>query len=73
MSDQPAPQPKQITVHNSNGGAVYSIGMVGAWVFFFQRAKTNEEKVKAFLKGLVWPAYLVYELFKFLTPADKAE
>lgn len=48
------------------GGAVYGIGMIGAWVYYFQRATTNQDKVRAFLKGLVWPAFMVYELFVFL-------
>jgi hypothetical protein len=47
-------------------GPVYGIGLIGAWVFYFKRAETNQEKVKAFFKGLVWPAFLVYDLLVFL-------
>jgi hypothetical protein len=46
--------------------SVYGLGMIGAWVFYFKRATTPEEKLKAFLKGLVWPAFLVYELLTYL-------
>jgi hypothetical protein len=46
--------------------AVYGIGMIGAWVYYFRRATTTEERVKAFLKGLVWPAFLVHDLLVFL-------
>jgi len=49
---------------NSNG--VYGIGMIGAWIYYFRRATTNQERVMAFLKGFAWPALLVYELFVFL-------
>lgn len=49
----------------SNSGTVYGLGLIGAWVYYFQKAQTNEERVKAFFKGLVWPAFLVYEMFKF--------
>ncbi|HVP20927.1 MAG TPA: hypothetical protein VMS73_03600 [Anaerolineaceae bacterium] len=44
----------------------YGIGLIGAWVYYFKRATTNQERFQAFLKGLVWPAFLVYELFVFL-------
>ena len=46
--------------------AVYAIGLFGAWVYYFRRATTNEERVQAFLKGLVWPAFLVHDLLVFL-------
>ncbi len=40
--------------------------MIGAWVYYIKRAATNQERVMGFLKGLVWPAFLVYELFEYL-------
>jgi hypothetical protein len=46
--------------------AVYGIGMIGAWVYYIGRATTPQQRVLGFLKGLVWPAFLVYELFVFL-------
>jgi hypothetical protein len=51
---------------SSGSSPVYGIGLIGAWVYYFRRAMTNEDRVKAFFKGLVWPAFLVYELFVFL-------
>jgi hypothetical protein len=55
-------------VHHSGGGSnpVYTLGMIGAWMFYFKGAATPEEKAKAFFKGLVWPVFLVNELFLFL-------
>jgi hypothetical protein len=49
-----------------SSGPVYGLGMIGACVFYLKRATTNEERVKGFLKALVWPAFLVYELLTFL-------
>ncbi len=49
-----------------NSGAVYSLGLIGAWVFYMKRATTTDERVKGFFKGLVWPAFLVYDLLVFL-------
>jgi hypothetical protein len=55
-------------VIRAGGGAdaVYGIGMIGAWVYYFKRADTAQERVQAFFKGLVWPAFLVHDLFTFL-------
>jgi hypothetical protein len=65
-------QEKPVTIHTGGGAdAVYGIGMFGAWVYYFRRATTPQERVKAFLKGLVWPAFLVYELFVFLEVASR--
>jgi len=59
--------PKPIVIHGGGGSdSVYGIGLIGAWVYYFRRATTNQERVRAFFKGLVWPAFLVYELFVFL-------
>ena len=71
MTAEPTPTKpelaKPIVIHSGGGAdAVYGIGMFGAWVYYFQRAKTSEERIRAFFKGLVWPAFLVYELFLFL-------
>ncbi len=61
-------QHKQIMIRHGGGGSdtVYGIGMIGAWVYYFKQATTNQERVKAFFKGLFWPAFLVYELLVFL-------
>jgi hypothetical protein len=54
-------------VHQGGGSnPVYGIGMIGAWVYYIGRATTPQEKAIGFLKGLVWPAFLVYELLVFL-------
>ena len=50
----------------------YAVGLFGAWVYYFKRATTTEERVKAFFKGLVWPAFLVYDLLVFLEKAAPA-
>jgi hypothetical protein len=47
--------------------AVYGIGLIGAWVYYFQRATTTQQRIEAFFKGLFWPAYLVYDLLVFLS------
>ena len=57
---------KQVKIQGGSSDAVYGIGLIGAWVYYIGRATTTQEKVRGFFKGLVWPAFLVYELFEFL-------
>jgi hypothetical protein len=58
-------------VSNSNagaagGGAIYGLGIFGAWVFYWQQADAFWEYVLAVLQGLVWPAFMVYEVLSAL-------
>lgn len=46
--------------------AVYGLGFIGALVYYFQHAATFGDGALGFLKALVWPAMLAYELLKFL-------
>ena len=49
------------------GGALYFVGFLGALVYFWQLSATFWEGVVGFVKALFWPAFLVYELFKYLS------
>lgn len=55
-----------VQVHGGSSGAVYGLGLIGACVYYISRATTPREKALGFLKALVWPAFMVYELFLFL-------
>ncbi len=55
-----------VQVHGGSSDAVYGLGLFGAWAWYIGRATTPEERIKGFFKGLVWPAFLVYDLFQFL-------
>ncbi len=60
-------QKKPVVIRSGGSAdAVYSIGMIGAWVFYLKRATTNQERALGLAKGLVWPAFLVYALLVFL-------
>ncbi len=62
--------PKKAIVINKyaeNGGNwLWFVGFIGAVVYYWQSAAGFGEYVVGFLKALVWPAYMVYDLFKFL-------
>ncbi|MBA7666261.1 hypothetical protein ES703_74340 [subsurface metagenome] len=48
------------------GGAVYGLGFIGAAVYYISQATSFGMGVIGFLKAIVWPAFLVYELLGFL-------
>ena len=50
----------------SAGDAVYGLGVIGAAVWYISAAATFWMGVLGFLKAIVWPAFLVYEAFKFI-------
>jgi hypothetical protein len=53
--------------HRGGGGnAVYGLGLIGALVYYIQAADGFWGVVLGILKALVWPAFLVYDLLKFL-------
>jgi len=47
-------------------GAVYFMGLIGAAIYFIQNAVSFGAGVLGFLKALVWPVLLVYNLLEFL-------
>lgn len=50
----------------SQQGAIYGLGMIGAAVYYISVATSFLGGVIGFLKALVWPAFLVYEVLKQL-------
>ncbi len=56
----------RVIYRSGAGDAVYGFGLIGAWVYFIGHATTFGLGVLGFLKGIVWPAMLVYELLKYL-------
>ena len=48
------------------GGGIYCLGFIGAVIYNISNANGFWIGVLGFLKAIVWPAFLVYELLKFL-------
>ena len=48
------------------GGAVYGLGFIGAAIYYISTATGFWIGVLGVLKALVWPAFLVFELLKYL-------
>ncbi len=54
-------------IHSSGpAGAVYGLGFIGAAVYYIGQASGLVEGVIGFLKALVWPAFLIYDLMKLM-------
>jgi hypothetical protein len=51
----------------SSPGPVYFFGGIGALVYYIQLADGFWGVVLAFLKAIVWPAFVTYDLLKFIT------
>lgn len=59
---------KDLNKHAGNGagGALYFVGFLGAIVYFWQQSSGIWEYIVGFVQAIFWPAFMVYELFKFL-------
>jgi len=50
----------------NGGGCAYGLGVVGAAVYYISVASGFWMGVLGILKALAWPAFLVFELLKFI-------
>ena len=50
----------------ASGGAIYGLGILGAWVYFWQQADGFWEYALAVIQGIFWPAWMVYQGFAAL-------
>jgi hypothetical protein len=57
---------KPTVIRRSSADAVYGLGFVGACIYYVSTATTFWIGVLGILKSLVWPAFLVFELLKYL-------
>ena len=60
------PQKTNVIYRGGATEAVYGLGMMGAWVYYLTPVTSFWMGVLGILKGILWPAMLVYELLKFL-------
>lgn len=51
---------------NGCGGFGYFLGFIGTAVYYVSTTQGFWNGVLGVLKALVWPAFLVFEVFKFL-------
>ncbi len=54
-------------IHKGGGGnAFYGLGGIGVLIYYLQMAHSFTDVVLAFIKAILWPAFLAYRLFGFL-------
>ena len=58
-------QKMKVKYQGGSSETVYGLGLIGAWVYYIGRATTNQQRVRGFFKGFIWPAILVYKLLEF--------
>ncbi|NNJ88132.1 MAG: hypothetical protein HKP53_01910 [Eudoraea sp.] len=46
--------------------AIYGLGFIGAAFYYIQIASSFWMGVVGFLKAIIWPVFVVYELLSFL-------
>jgi len=46
--------------------AVYGLGLLGAWFYYITTATTFWMGALGIIKGIFWPAFLIYELMRSL-------
>lgn len=49
---------------DGGGGMVYGLGFVGALIYFIQTADGFWDGVLGVLQAIIWPVYLVLEVFQ---------
>jgi hypothetical protein len=59
-------QKTKVVVQGGSSDSVYGLGFIGALVYYIGQAKDFREGMIGFFKALVWPAIVVYEIFKLL-------
>lgn len=57
---------KESVSNGGCGGAFYGLGFLGALFYYLTTATSLWAGIIGVLKALFWPAFLVYELLKFL-------
>lgn len=49
---------------NADSGTIFGLGLIGSAIYFISTASSFWMGVLGFLKALVWPAVLAFELFQ---------
>jgi hypothetical protein len=51
---------------NHSGSCFYFLGFLGAAIYYISTATGFWDGVLGFLKAIIWPVFLVFELLRFL-------
>ena len=62
---KPVKREKKVVYKGAASAPIYGLGFIGALIYYIQGATTFWIGVLGFLKAIVWPAMLVYEMLKY--------
>jgi hypothetical protein len=58
----------QRVIRSAGGGnVIYGLGVIGALVHYISQANGFGEGVIGMLKAFAWPAFMVFDLFRFIS------
>jgi len=57
---------KNNNISHGTSNGIYGLGFIGSLFYFLPHAATFWAIVLGILKSIVWPAFLIFNLFKFL-------
>jgi len=46
----------------NTGGFIWFLGFIGAFIYYLEQVDNFGAGIVAFLKAIVWPAFLVYKM-----------
>ncbi len=50
----------------ATGGSLYGLGFLGAAIYYIGHTATFWAGVLGFLKAMIWPLFLVYDVLKYI-------
>jgi hypothetical protein len=65
-SHESAGQKTKVIYRGGASEAVYGLGLLGAWFYYLTNATSIGMGVLGIVKGVFWPALMVYEVLKYL-------
>lgn len=65
-TNQQSIQKPKVIYRGGASEAVYGLGLLGAWFYYLTHAATVWLGLLGIIKGIFWPAMLVYEVLKYL-------
>ncbi|HSX58054.1 MAG TPA: hypothetical protein VLE47_02155 [Candidatus Saccharimonadales bacterium] len=57
---------KVVNNNNATGGAIYGLGIFGAFFYYLAQVHGLWDLLVAIFKSLFWPAYMLYEVMKIM-------
>jgi hypothetical protein len=66
VTNEHAPRREKVIYRGGASEAVYGLGLLGAWFYYLTHAATVWMGLVGIVKGVFWPAFVVYEILKYL-------